>query len=89
MSLKKTLQQYAMEAELADSKEPWACPRCGCRDLRGETNSEIQSTRHPIKDAVVRRRRVCRHCGQHAIRTEEVPVPDGFKVVVIPIADDE
>lgn len=66
----------------AGNANGWACPRCGCRDLRGEKNSGVESTR--VAGDAVRRRRICRHCGQHVIVTKEVPVPEGFKVLVVP-----
>ncbi len=79
----KTLAQYQAEA----NRQPdggWACPRCGCKDLRGEDNSGVESTRNPNSEQVIRRRRICRHCGQHVMVTKEVPCPPGFKIVVVP-----
>jgi len=63
----------------------WECPKCSCKDLRGE-NSHIESTRHPGGE-FVRRKRVCRHCGQGALVTQEVPVPSGFRVLIVPEDD--
>lgn len=60
-----------------------ACPRCGCRDWRGEKNSSVESTRKPDGRGIVRRR-VCRHCGQTAFKTEEVVVPEGHRLLVVP-----
>jgi len=47
----------AAEARAAQSKGGIACPKCGCRDLR------VQDT-DPL-DGMIRRYRVCRHCGHH------------------------
>lgn len=61
----------------------FACPRCGSPDWRGEGNSEVESTRHPDGSVTTVRRRLCQ-CGQHAFKTEETVVPEGFRIVVIP-----
>ena len=58
----KSLQEMADEAK----PDPWACPRCGCRDWRVESSYVVASGNR-------RRRRVCRHCGQSLLRTEERP----------------
>lgn len=67
----------------------WMCPKCGCADLRGEKNSEVESTWHPSTQAVTRRRRICRHCGKHVITTDEIEIPPGFKIAVVPEDDYE
>ena len=58
----KSLQEFADDAEA----DPWACPRCGCRDWRVESS-------YIVKNGNRRRRRICRHCGQSLLRTEEKP----------------
>ena len=71
---RKSLGQLAADAVRADGTDPWACPRCGCKDWRVVGTYERNGKR--------RRQRVCRHCNQ-AIRTFEVPVPPGYDVVVV------
>lgn len=74
-----TAEQLAAQAA---GNNPWACPRCGCRGPHRVANSyEAGGER--------KRRRICRNCGQGLIRTSEVPVPDGFKVVVVPEDEEE
>ena len=63
-------------------KDPWACPRCGCRGPHKVVNSYDAGGER-------RRRRICRNCGQGLIRTAEVPVPDGHKLQVVPEDDEE
>lgn len=74
----KTPEEWAAEAAGTD---PWACPRCGCRDSR------VIDSRFNGAERV--RLRVCRHCNTPLPRTREVPVPDGFKLEIVPDADDE
>lgn len=71
---RKSLQQLTAEAEETDGADPWACPRCGCKDWRVVGTYERNGKR--------RRQRVCRNCKQ-TMRTYEVPVPVGCDVVVI------
>lgn len=63
------------------------CPHCGAVEWRGEMNSSVESTRHPDGTMTTVRRRVCQ-CGQHAFRTEEVIVPEGSRLKIVP-ADEE
>lgn len=73
----KTPEEWAAEAAGA---KPWACPRCGCEGPhRVETTYDVGEER--------KRRRICRNCGKGLIRTVEVPVPDGHKVLVVPDED--
>ena len=76
---RKSLQQLANEAAQTDGIDPWACPRCGCKDWRVVGTYERNGKR--------RRQRVCRNCHQ-TIRTYEVPVPPGFDVAIVPASDD-
>lgn len=64
-------------AARANGSDPWACPRCGCRDWR------VANTYDVAGDSK-KRRRICRHCKQGLLPTEEVPVPKGFRVLVVP-----
>ncbi len=66
----------------------WACPKCGI-DLRGEMNSKVDSTRHAVKSGNTVRRRICRGCGQSFVRTEEVAVPSGYKIKIVPEDEEE
>lgn len=82
-----SLQEYANHAEAREVEETggnWSCPHCGCSDLRGEGNSSIESTRNPKRDLVIRRKRICRHCGQGGITTTEMIIPAGHRVIIIP-----
>lgn len=61
----KTLAQLFAEARGAD---PWACPRCGCKDwIVHDTRDNARGNRD--------RTRLCRHCGRNGPRlmTEETP----------------
>lgn len=81
-----SLQQYADETaakEAADSGG-WECPYCGCRDLRDSGKTSVESTRTPKRDTVIRRRRICRHCGKGGLTTAEVVLPTGHKVLIVP-----
>lgn len=69
----KTPAEYAAEASGGD---PWACPRCGCKDTR-----VIDSRFNGVER---RRMRVCRHCSTPIPITLEVPVPDGFRLELVP-----
>jgi transcriptional regulator NrdR family protein len=73
---RKSLQQMAVDGSGAN---PWACPRCLCPGPHDVKNSYEAG-------GVRKRRRVCRNCKQ-LIRTGELPVPDGYKLKVVP--DDE
>jgi len=61
--------------QLANGGGPWSCRRCGCKDTR-VVNTWLQ------EGGAIRRKRVCRNCGQDFTHTTEVPCPAGFKVVV-------
>lgn len=65
----------------------WRCPRCGT-DWRGEENTGVASTRHPKDEPVTKRVRFCRKC-KTVVRTKEVAVPEGHKLIVVPIDDVE
>lgn len=84
MKPRKTLSQMAAEGNASNG----ACPRCGCKDWRGENNSSVESTRRPAGRGIIRRR-ICRHCGQVGFKTEEVVVPDGCRLVVVQDDEDE
>jgi len=53
-------------AELSRGDGPRECPHCGCRDYR-----VVSTWRN--NDGTVRRRRVCRHCGQDEFISSERP----------------
>ena len=84
MDERPTAQQLAAQSRGGDG---YACPRCGCKDWRGEGNSAVNETRHPVNGNSTVRRRICRHCGQVGFRTEEVVVPAGKKLQIVD--DDE
>lgn len=56
-------------AQLAaqSNSDPWACPRCGCRDWRVANTYECKT------DASIHRRRICRHCHHVRISIETMP----------------
>jgi hypothetical protein len=58
----KTLSDLFAEAA---GRDPWSCPRCGCKDSRVESSYMTAAGR--------RRRRICRNCGQGVFRTTEKP----------------
>lgn len=68
--------------ELATSPaDLWRCPHCGCRDWN---DSKVADSRF---DGVVRKRiRVCRNCNT-PLRTQELPVPNGYRATVVPVED--
>lgn len=68
---RKMLSQMKAEGEA----DPWACPKCGCRDYRVLNTYYVDG--HP------RRRRCCRNC-RKVVHTDEVMCPPGFRVVVLP-----
>lgn len=59
-------------------EDPWACPHCGCRGPHRVANTYM------VQNGENRRRRICRACGQGLVRTSEVPVPDGYRIAVVP-----
>ena len=59
------------------------CPRCGCKDWRGEDGSWVELTRHPKGRGTVRKR-ICRHCGQVGFVTEEIVIPEGYRAAIVP-----
>lgn len=63
------------------------CPQCGAHEWRGELNSSVKYTRHPDGTLTTIRRRVCQ-CGQYAFRTEEIVVPPGHKLQIVPVEED-
>lgn len=72
---RKSLQQLANDAVQADGLDPWACPRCGCKDWRVVDSRLVGGAR--------KRQRACRHCHTN-LPTLEVPVPKGFTVMLVP-----
>lgn len=65
--------------ELAlNSSDVWRCQRCGCRDWRVADSRLVGATRN--------RQRVCRNCAT-PLPTQEIPVPKGFRIAIVP--DDE
>lgn len=56
----------------------WLCPKCGSFDWK------VVETR--FNGEVRDRQRVCKSCHSF-IETKEVPVPNGFKVDVVPITN--
>jgi len=68
----KTLAEMAAEAAGGSG---WVCPRCGCRAWKVSNSYMINGRR--------RRRRVCLNCNT-PIQTYEIPVPDGFDLIVVP-----
>jgi transcriptional regulator NrdR family protein len=61
---------------------PWACPRCGCLGPH-----KVEST-YAVA-AGVRRRRICRNCGQSLFHTTEVIAPKGSEIRVVSPDDEE
>lgn len=81
----KSLDQMQIESLLAEKgKGQYECPRCGCKEWRGENNSEVQATRQPDGSQITVRVRICRHCGQTRFVTQEVVVPDGHQIKIVP-----
>jgi len=60
-----TLRELAAQAAAAEGGDLWSCGRCGCRDWR------VVNTYRTA--AGIRRRRVCRNCGQDLLMTTEAP----------------
>lgn len=75
---RKTLNELASEG----TADPWACPRCGCKGPH-----RVDST-YAVAGGI-RRRRVCRNCGQGLFHTTEVIAPKGASVRVVSPDDDE
>lgn len=75
----KPLRQYLREAAEVEGADPWACPRCGCRDWRVVNSHEYGGPR--------KRQRQCRNC-EYDLPTLEVPVPDGYTLKVVQIETD-
>lgn len=59
-----------------------ACPRCGCKHI----DWDVPESRW--FEGGKKRWRVCRNC-KHRIDTVEVHVPNGHKVAIVPVKDDE
>jgi hypothetical protein len=76
---RKSLRQLADEAAQSDGVDPWACPRCGCKDWRTVDSRLVGGTR--------KRKRACRNCHQK-LPTQEVLVPRGFALRIIPEESD-
>lgn len=73
----KSILQMQLETAEAQGADFWACPRCGCRDWRVR-DSRLEDGNEPRK-----RQRVCRNCNG-ILPTQELPVPKGFKLVIVP-----
>ena len=58
-----TLAQLAAHS----NANPWACPRCGCRDWR------VANTYDCKTDSSIHRRRICRNCNEVRISIETMP----------------
>jgi transcriptional regulator NrdR family protein len=65
----------ARELASGGTSHQWSCRRCGCKDTR-VANTWVQ------EGGAIRRKRVCRNCGQDFTLTTEIPCPKGFSVVV-------
>lgn len=61
----KSLQEMADEAK----PNPLACPRCGCCDW---ASWPVENT-YIVKAGTRTRRRICRHCKQSSVTTDEKP----------------
>lgn len=73
--LRKSLEQLKREARQGEGADPWACRVCGCR-----ATEVVDSRQHGVGPRVRQRR--CLHC-KEPLTTQEVPVPPGFKIVVV------
>lgn len=78
-----------MAAEAHMVGNAYACPRCGCKDWRGENGSFVSETRHPSNQQVTIRKRICRHCGQTGFTTGEAVIPEGHKLQIVPDEEEE
>ena len=83
-----TLGQLAAESADAEggagNGDFWECPNCGCR---GPHNWRVSNSYY--KGSQRLRIRVCRNCGKEKLHTVEIPIPKGFKAVIIPEDDAE
>lgn len=61
--------------------DPWACRSCGCKRWK-----VVDSRQYGIEPR--KRERICGNCGE-PLPTQEVPVPPGYKLVVVPEEDEE
>lgn len=68
-------------AAQASGGNPWECRVCGCKDWR------VRDSRYN-GDGPRKRERACRHCGE-PLTTQEIPVPEGFKIKVVPEEEEE
>lgn len=78
MKPKKTLAQMQREAV---EGEGGGCRMCGCK------MTEVADSR-PLGFASAKRQRRCRNC-KEPVTTVEVPVPEGFKIKVVPEDEEE
>ena len=78
---RQSLQQLQAEARGASGADPWACRSCGCR-LWSVKDSRLAGA-GPRK-----RERVCENCGE-PMTTQELPVPPGHKLAVVPDEEEE
>lgn len=73
-----TARQLAAQSQGSD---PWACRMCGCR-----ATEVVDSRQHGTGPR--KRVRRCLHC-KEPMSTQEIPVPDGFKIAVVPDEEEE
>jgi transcriptional regulator NrdR family protein len=71
-----------------DGRASKVCPKCGAVEWRGEQNSSVEYTRHPDGSLSTKRRRICQ-CRQYAFTTEEVVVPPGHMLKVVPVVEED
>lgn len=64
-----------------NGKDPWACRMCGSR-----ATEVVDSRQHGTGPR--KRVRRCLHCKEPST-TQEIPVPEGFKVKVVPEDEEE
>lgn len=72
-------RQHESDSSLPPDADPidvWDCPRCGLNSWR-----VLDS--YVVGGRLRRRRRCCLNC-RKVIHTDEVPVPEGMRVVVVP-----
>ncbi len=65
---------------MSNGQNPWACRSCGC------INWKVKDSRFNGAEPK-KRERMCRNCGE-PMTTYEVPVPEGFKLAIVPVGDE-